>query len=307
MIGFTDLLEKIEDRVDNQQDGFQHVSDGVVLIPEGSGNFINRNAQEGDGEEQDGYPKGFIPDQATDEKGEQAIFYNIEEVEVEIRRDLADLAKVSVNQLSYNPIAQIQKNNPQPFSSVPFPGEEQKNYGYKVGYPREIRQDLKQAGTDMLIFIQIYRTCDHKSKFRRISVLLPIGRDDVVLAGGGADHVVNYNPIIHHDVPGFGDGGVFQDLLAFSINGGEHECAYGGIVVGGVDAQTSTTRLGQHFLDDLATDQVAIGLVRVGVIVRFHHPGTGFSTDVLTDGRAEGAGSSYGFVYILVHGIHFGG
>ena len=191
---------------------------------------------------------------------------------------------------------------------MPFPGEEQKNYGYKVGYPGNVGQDFEQADADMLIFIQIYHTLHQKSKFPRISVLLPTGRDDVVFVpGGGGDHPVYYDPVVHDDVALGVHGSELQNLLTFSVYAHEHQGAYVGIVVSRVNAQTCTTGLGQHFLDDFTANQVPISLVRVSVIVSFYHPGAGFGTDVLTYGGTEGTCGNCGVEYILVHGIHFGG
>lgn len=105
MIGLADLLEEVEYRIDNQQDGSKHIRDGVVFIVKGPGNMDDGDSQEGKGADQHHHPENLVFDQPVDKITEQAIFDDREKVEVEIGRDVPDIVVVAVKQFSDNVIA----------------------------------------------------------------------------------------------------------------------------------------------------------------------------------------------------------
>ena len=120
--------------------------------------------------------------------------------------------------------------------------------------------------------------------------------------------MVDDDPIVHLNVTVFADRMIFQDLLTVSVNGSKNQRAHiSSPVITGMDTQTGAARLGQHFLEDVAADQVSIGLFGMSVVEGFDHFGTGFSANMFSYGRAKRAGSSHGVLYILVHGIQFVG
>lgn len=120
--------------------------------------------------------------------------------------------------------------------------------------------------------------------------------------------MVYYNPVIHLDVAAFGNGGIFQNLLTVNVNGSENERAdVGAFFISGVDAQTGAARLGQEGFQDVAANQVTVGLLGVCIIVGLNHFSTEFGTDVFTDRGAKRTGNHHGFIYILCHGNQFVG
>ena len=100
---------------------------------------------------------------------------------------------------------------------------------------------------------------------------------------------------------------ILQNLLTISINSSENELANASLIVAGVNAQTGSTGLSQQLIEDVTADYVTIGLLRMSVEKGFYHFTSSLCANVFADGRAERAGSRYGFVYVLVHGNQFVG
>lgn len=120
--------------------------------------------------------------------------------------------------------------------------------------------------------------------------------------------MVDYDPIVHLNVAAFGNCRIFQNLLTVNINGSEDERAdVGTFFITGMNAQTGAARLSKELLQDVAADQVTIGLLRVCVIVVFNHFSTELGADVFTNRSAKRTGNHHGFLYILCHGIQFVG
>ncbi|WP_133995294.1 hypothetical protein [Dinghuibacter silviterrae] len=98
MIWLSNLLEEIENRINDEQNGFQHVCQGIVVAVEertGDVKYGYRKKDYGKGENDD--PELLVAHQLVDEIRQQTIFDNIKKIEIELGDDVEDFVVVAVN------------------------------------------------------------------------------------------------------------------------------------------------------------------------------------------------------------------
>ena len=113
MAWLFDLLKEVEDSIYNKQYAFQNICYRIVVrIEERSAKMDGRQDEKGKGEGEDDDPEGLAGDQRVDKIRQQAIFDDVEQIEIKIRRGSIYLVIIAVNQLSSYTIPGINKNYP---------------------------------------------------------------------------------------------------------------------------------------------------------------------------------------------------
>ena len=134
MAWLLDLLKEVENNVQNKENAFQYIGYRVVIhavvwlqqVNRRQGNETYRANNHNDTE-------GLAFDNIVAKIRQQAIFDDIEDIEIEIELVVIDDVVIAVNQLRNDTITAINKNNPQLFSFLPISRQKEESYGYHVG------------------------------------------------------------------------------------------------------------------------------------------------------------------------------
>jgi hypothetical protein len=98
MIGLSNLFEEIENCIENEQNRFQHVGQGIIMaVKKGPGNVEYRYREKNEREGENDDPKILMTYQPVDIIRQQAIFDDIEKIEVELGDPVQDLVIVAIN------------------------------------------------------------------------------------------------------------------------------------------------------------------------------------------------------------------